>query len=155
MRFYQYSPELARQHRLLPHRLLDHFTVPRWLTGHMMVLGENVVGECLHQSSWSTRNSLTRPLSCHSLISFKSAILAPQQAKDKQMKNLTTPQAILGGLALIALAVASIPYSSNIVSPAQAYADRVSKVAICSQDGAKCADLTTSMRGNELQVWAR
>ena len=99
--------------------------------------------------------ALLDALSYHSSISFKSAILAPQQAKDKQMKNLTTPQAILCGLALIALAVASIPYSSNIVSPAQAYADRVSKVAICSQDGAKCADLTTSMRGNELQVWAR
>ncbi|MDG1272875.1 MAG: hypothetical protein P8P46_00275 [Alphaproteobacteria bacterium] len=36
------------------------------------------------------------------------------------MKNLTTPQAVLGGLALIALAVASIPYSSNIVTPAHA-----------------------------------
>ena len=55
------------------------------------------------------------------------------------MKNLTTPQAILGGFVLVALAIASIPYSSNIVSPAQAYTDRVSKVAICSQDGARCA----------------
>ena len=58
------------------------------------------------------------------------------------MKNLTTPQAILCGFALVALAIASIPYSSNIVSPAQAYADRVSKVAICSQDGARCAEVT-------------
>ena len=57
------------------------------------------------------------------------------------MKNLTTPQAILGGLALIALAIASIPYSPNIVPPAQAYTDRVSKVAICSQDGARCAEI--------------
>ena len=60
------------------------------------------------------------------------------------MKNLTTPQAVLGGLALIALAIASIPYSSNIVTPAEASADRVSKVAICSQDGARCADIDTS-----------
>ena len=58
------------------------------------------------------------------------------------MKDLTTPQAILCGFALIALAIASIPYSSNIVSPAQAYTDRVSKVAICSQDGARCAQVT-------------
>ena len=56
------------------------------------------------------------------------------------MKNLTTPQAVLGGLALIALAIASIPYSSNIVTPAEACGDRVSKVAICSQDGARFAD---------------
>ena len=53
------------------------------------------------------------------------------------MKNLTTPQAILGGLALIALAVASIPYSSNIVSPAQA-AGGVQKVAICNLEGDGC-----------------
>ena len=48
------------------------------------------------------------------------------------MKNLTTPQAILGGLALIALAVASIPYSSSIVTPAHANEARVQKVAICN-----------------------
>ena len=36
------------------------------------------------------------------------------------MKNLTTPQAILGGFVLAALASASIPYSSNIVTPAHA-----------------------------------
>ena len=48
------------------------------------------------------------------------------------MKNLTTPQAVLGGLALIALAVASIPYSSSIVTPAHANEDRVQKVAICN-----------------------
>jgi hypothetical protein len=46
------------------------------------------------------------------------------------MKNLTTPQAVLGGLALIALAIASIPYSSNIVTPAHA-AGGIQKVAIC------------------------
>ena len=36
------------------------------------------------------------------------------------MKNLTTPQAILFGLGLIALTIASFPYSSNIVKPAHA-----------------------------------
>ena len=61
------------------------------------------------------------------------------------MKNLTTPQAILCGFALIALAIASLPYSSDIVSPAQAYTDRVSKVAICSQDGARCAQVTNAL----------
>ena len=33
------------------------------------------------------------------------------------MKNLTTPQAILCGLGLIALAIASVPYSSTIIKP--------------------------------------
>ena len=109
----------------------------------MIVLSESVLGARLDQLGWSgEETTLLDALSCLSSISFKSAILAPQQAKDKQMKNLTTPQAILCGFALIALAIASIPYSSNIVSPAQAYADRVSKVAICSQDGARCAEVT-------------
>ncbi len=65
------------------------------------------------------------------------------------MKNLTTPQAILCGFALIALAIASIPYSSNIVTPAQAYADRVSKVAICNEEGARCAEVSRSYYGTE------
>ena len=34
------------------------------------------------------------------------------------MKNLTTPQSILFGLGLIALAIASVPFSQKIVSPA-------------------------------------
>ena len=106
----------------------------------MVVLITVVVGARLDQLGWSgEETTLLDALSCLSSISFKSAILALQQAKDKQMKNLTTPQAVLCGFALIALAIASIPYSSNIVSPAQAYTDRVSKVAICSQDGARCA----------------
>ena len=53
------------------------------------------------------------------------------------MKNLTTPQAVLGGLALIALAVASIPYSSNIVTPAHAKTG-VQKVQICNPNGVAC-----------------
>ena len=83
--------------------------------------------------------ALLDALSYHASISFKSAILAPQQAKDKQMKNLTTPQAILCGFALIALAIASIPYSSSIVSPARATGHTVQKVTICDKTGANCA----------------
>ena len=33
------------------------------------------------------------------------------------MKNLTTPQAILFGFGLIALAIVTVPYSSKIVKP--------------------------------------
>ncbi len=119
----------------------------------MVVLTPFLVGARLDQLSWSgEETALLDALSCLSPILFKSAILAPQQAKDKQMKNLTTPQAILCGFALIALAIASIPYSSSVVSPAQAYADRVSKVAICSQDGARCVDVMPfAKRGMDFQ----
>ena len=72
--------------------------------------------------------TLLDALSCHSLLLFKSAILAPQQAKDKQMKNLTSDRPSYA--VSLALAIASLPYSSDLVSPAQAYTDRVSKVAI-------------------------
>ena len=41
------------------------------------------------------------------------------------MKNLTTPQAILCGLVLIALAIASIPYSPTIIKPAYAISNNV------------------------------
>ena len=34
------------------------------------------------------------------------------------MKNLTTPQAILFGFGLVAVAVASIPHSSQVITPA-------------------------------------
>ena len=36
------------------------------------------------------------------------------------MDNLTTPKSILFGLGLIALAIASVPYSTNIIKPANA-----------------------------------
>ena len=45
------------------------------------------------------------------------------------MENLTTPKAILFGLSLIALAIASVPYSSKLVK--NAYADNIQKVQIC------------------------
>ena len=61
------------------------------------------------------------------------------------MKNLTTPQAILCGFALVALAIASIPYSLNIVTPA--HAAGVQKVAICNDDGSYCASTTTANVG--------
>ena len=58
------------------------------------------------------------------------------------MKNLTTPQAVLCGFALIALAIASIPYSSNIVTPAHAASEKVApdvqKVVTCNTDGTVC-----------------
>ena len=53
------------------------------------------------------------------------------------MKNLTTPQSILCGFGLVALAIASVPYSSQIVKPAFA-SNGVNKIAICNPDGIKC-----------------
>ena len=109
----------------------------------MVVLITVVVGARLDQLGWSgEETTLLDALSCLSSTSFKSAILAPQQAKDKQMKNLTTPQAILCGFALIALAIASIPYSSNIVSPARAKSSDVQRVVICDpEDTHRCVDV--------------
>ena len=57
------------------------------------------------------------------------------------MKNLTTPQAILCGLGLIALAIASVPYSSTIIKPAYA-SNGVHKIAICDEYGSKCASVS-------------
>ncbi len=54
------------------------------------------------------------------------------------MKNLTTPQAILFGFGLVALAIASVPYSSKIVTPALA-SNGVQKVQICDDVGWNCA----------------
>ena len=62
------------------------------------------------------------------------------------MKNLTTPQAILFGFGLVALAIASVPYSSKIVTPALA-SNGVQKVQICNQRN-NCADII----GRNLQV---
>ncbi len=53
------------------------------------------------------------------------------------MKNLTTPQAILIGLTLIAFAIASIPFSSGIVKHAHA-SNTVHKIAICNKNGSRC-----------------
>ena len=56
------------------------------------------------------------------------------------MKNLTTPQAILFGFGLVALAIASIPYSSQVVTPAFA-STGTHKIAICDASGSKCAGM--------------
>ena len=56
------------------------------------------------------------------------------------MKNLTTPQSILFGFGLVALAIASVPYSSQIVKPAYANSG-VNKIAICNESGNGCADV--------------
>ena len=71
----------------------------------------------------------------------------------RNIKNLTAPQAVLGGLALIALVITSIPYSSNIVTPAHA-AGGVQKVAVCSPSGGRCADILWSVNiyGQRLNV---
>ena len=65
------------------------------------------------------------------------------------MKNLTTPQAILCGLGLIALAIASVPYSTQIVKPAHA-SNGVNKIAICNEYGSKCA--TMDNRGGDIHL---
>ena len=66
------------------------------------------------------------------------------------MKSLTTPQAVLGGLALIALAVASIPYSSNIVTPAHANTG-IQKVALCdAKSPNNCARV---LNVGQVMVW--
>ena len=56
------------------------------------------------------------------------------------MKNLTTPQSILCGFGLVALAIASVPYSSQIVKPAFA-SNGVNKIAICNENGNGCAEV--------------
>ncbi|MEE3229331.1 MAG: hypothetical protein VX237_09590 [Chloroflexota bacterium] len=52
------------------------------------------------------------------------------------MRNLTSPQAIL--LGLIALAIVSIPYSSNLIPPVLANSDKVQKVTLCNSTGSDC-----------------
>ena len=54
------------------------------------------------------------------------------------MRNLTSPQAILLGLGLIALAIVSIPYSSNLIPPVLANSDKVQKVTLCNSTGSDC-----------------
>ena len=65
------------------------------------------------------------------------------------MKNLTTPQAILFGFGLVALAIASVPYSSQIVKPAYA-SSGVNKIAICNESGSKCASISRILSGDNV-----
>ena len=61
------------------------------------------------------------------------------------MKNLTTPQAILFGLGLIALSISSIPYSTKLVTPAFA-SNSIKKIAICNPNSNRCATIGNSGR---------
>ena len=54
---------------------------------------------------------------------------------------MTTPQAILTGFALVALAIASLPYSNGLISPALA-SDEPMKVTICNERGYRCANVS-------------
>jgi hypothetical protein len=65
---------------------------------------------------------------------------------------MTTPKAILIGLTFIAVAIASIPYSNNVVTPALASNHIVHKIAICEADGFPCASVNKGSRGNWLRV---
>ena len=56
------------------------------------------------------------------------------------MKKLTTPQAILFGFGLTALAIVSVPYSLQVVKPAFA-SNGVTKIAICNEVGHLCAGI--------------
>jgi hypothetical protein len=60
--------------------------------------------------------------------------------------ELTTPKAILIGMSLIAVAIASIPYSKSVVTEAHA-ANRIQKVQICGLssigDELNCARVST------------
>jgi hypothetical protein len=58
--------------------------------------------------------------------------------------ELTTPKAILIGMSLIAVAIASIPYSKSVVTEAHA-ANGVQKVTICDEIGTRC--------GANFRVW--
>ena len=68
------------------------------------------------------------------------------------MKNLTIPQAILCGFGLVALAIASIPYSSQIIRPAYA-SNGVQKIAICNESGFKCAEVSNFRGANFLHIY--
>ena len=71
------------------------------------------------------------------------------------MKNLTIPQAIVFGFGLVALAIASIPYSSQVVTPALASSHGVHKIAICNETGSECAQTVYSDRWKVrmLPIW--
>ena len=61
------------------------------------------------------------------------------------MKNLTTPQAILFGLGLIALSISSIPYSTKLITPAFT-SNSIKKIAICNPNSNRRATIGNSGR---------
>jgi len=64
---------------------------------------------------------------------------------------MTTPKAILIGLTFIAVAIASIPYSNNVVTPALAFSlPEIQKVAICTLDGTDCISVAGKNNVNYL-----
>jgi hypothetical protein len=71
--------------------------------------------------------------------------------------ELTTPKAILIGLSLIAVAIASIPYSKSVVRDAHAENARVTAVTICDRAGKYCGFGTQEgpmfVRVDEYNTW--
>ena len=67
---------------------------------------------------------------------------------------MTTPKAILIGLTFIAVAIASIPYSSNVVTPALASNHIVHKITICNESGGTCVDVQDGSH-NWLRIFAK
>ena len=65
---------------------------------------------------------------------------------------MTTPKAILIGLTFIAIAIASIPYSNNVVTPALASSNIVHKIAICDESGGACAHIREGATKNWLRM---
>ena len=57
------------------------------------------------------------------------------------MRNMKTPQAILLGLSLIAIAIASVPFTSTVIKEAHAAVPK--KVQICNDKG-DCARVLPS-----------
>ena len=54
--------------------------------------------------------------------------------------ELTTPKAILIGMSLIAVAIASIPYSKSVVTEAHPV-NGVQKITFCDSIGVSCGEL--------------
>ena len=54
--------------------------------------------------------------------------------------KLTTPYAVLAGFALVALAIASQPFTGLLVPEAWAQSDRPVKVVLCNEYGFECYD---------------
>jgi hypothetical protein len=66
--------------------------------------------------------------------------------------ELTTPKAILIGMSLIAVAIASIPYSKSVVGDAHAQQDGLVQVQICGYDPGSNLNCAFVWRGLGLDV---
>ena len=67
--------------------------------------------------------------------------------------ELTTPKAILIGMSLIAVAIASIPYSKSVVTEAHA-ANGIQRVQICGYNYSNDFDCA-AVFGNKLNVYPK